>query len=65
MGSEMCIRDSCYAELLLMDEELAPAVRRDIQHIITNANVLLETLDSRVNFQQEETESQPAGDELS
>ncbi|MEC7922125.1 MAG: histidine kinase dimerization/phospho-acceptor domain-containing protein [Planctomycetota bacterium] len=55
----------CYAELLLMDEGLAPAVRRDIQHIITNANVLLETLDSRVNFQQEETESQPAGDELS
>ena len=55
----------CYAELLLMDENLPPAVRRDIEHIITNANVLLETLDSKVNFQQEETESQPAGDELS
>ena len=55
----------CYAELLLMDENLTPAVRRDIEHIITNANVLLETLDSKVNFQQEETESQPAGDELS
>ncbi len=55
----------CYAELLLMDEHLPPAVRRDTEHIITNANILLETLDSRVNFQQEETEAQSAGDELS
>ena len=55
----------CYAELLLMDENLPPAVRRDTEHIITNANILLETLDSRVNFQQEETESQAAGDEAS
>lgn len=55
----------CYAELLLMDEHLAPAVRTDIEHIITNANVLLETLDAKVNFRNEETESQPAGDELS
>ena len=55
----------CYAELLLMDAHLTPTVRTDIEHIITNANVLLETLDSEDNFHREETESQPAGDELS
>lgn len=55
----------CYAELLLMDEHLATTVRTDIEHIITNANVLLETLDSKVNFQHEATESQLGGDELS
>jgi signal transduction histidine kinase len=55
----------CYAELLLMDEHLTAAVRKDVEHIITNANVLLETLDSEINFNSEATESQPAGDELS
>lgn len=54
----------CYAELLLMDEHLTAAVRKDVEHIITNANVLLETLDSNINFDHEATEPQPAGDEL-
>ncbi|MCS5629146.1 MAG: hypothetical protein NZ935_16320 [Planctomycetes bacterium] len=53
----------CYAELILMDEHLTAAVRKDVEHIITNSNVLLETLDSNLNFNREETESQPAGDE--
>ena len=51
------------AELILMDEHLTAAVRKDVEHVITNANVLLETLDSNLNFSREETEAQPAGDE--